>query len=124
MGYRSDVAYVIKFDDIQTRDAYVTLMLANDNEYVRSAMEEDCEYHYTNDPIITFRDDDTKWYDSYPEVIAHTFIYRNAYELKMGSYRFLAIGEDGAEDFDQEELHDMHNMYDYVFAVHKLQCNF
>ena len=28
MGYRSDVAYVIKFDDIETRDNFVTLMLA------------------------------------------------------------------------------------------------
>lgn len=123
MGYRSDVAYVIKFDDIQTRDAYVTLMLANDNPWVRDGIEE-CNHSNERDPIITFRADDVKWYESYPEVIAHTFIYQNACELKMGSYRFLAVGEDGKEEFDEAHIHFEHHLGDYIYSVHNLHTEF
>lgn len=123
MGYRSDVAYVIKFDDIQTRDAYVTLMLGNDNKHVREAIEE-CNYNNERDPVITCRIEDVKWYDTYGEVEAHTFIYRNAHELGMGSYRFLAVGEDGAENFEQELIHDGHDLYEYIYAVHSLHTEF
>lgn len=123
MGYRSDVAYVIKFDDIQTRDAYVTLMLGNDSEQVREAIKE-CEYDDARDPVITFKCEDVKWYDSYEDVRAHVFIFRNARELGMGSYRFLALGEDGKEDFEEDTLHDGHELYDYIYAVHNVHTSF
>lgn len=123
MGYRSEVAYVIKFDDKQTRDAYVTLMLAHSNPDVRDAIQE-CDYDNERDPIITFRQDDVKWYESYEDVQAHTFIYQNARELEMGSYRFLAVGEDGKEDFEEDTLHDGHDLYNYIYAEHHLRTNF
>ena len=123
MGYRSDVAYVIKFDDIQTRDAYVTLMLAHDDPKVREAIEE-CDYDDPRDPIITFKETDVKWYPSYPEVIAHSFIYENAHALEMGSYRFMSVGEDGAEHCETEELHDGHELYDYIGTRHELVTSF
>lgn len=123
MGYRSDVAYVIKFDDIQTRDAYVTLMLGNDNPQVRIAIGE-CSHDDERDPVITFRCEGVKWYDTYDDVQAHTFIYRNAHELGMGSYRFLALGEDGAEDFAEELNNDAHDLYEYIYAVHSLHTEF
>lgn len=123
MGYRSDVAYVIKFDDIQTRDAYVTLMLAHDDPEVRKAIEE-CEYDNTRDAIITFKAEDVKWYSSFPDVQAHTFIYENAHELEMGSYRFLSVGEDGAEQDDHVALHDGHEMWDYMHTSHTLHTEF
>ncbi len=123
MGYRSDVAYVIKFDDIQTRDAYVTLMLAHGDPEVRIAIEE-CEYDNTRDPVITFRADGVKWYPSYPDVMAHKFIYNNAYELEMGSYRVLTLGEDGDEDCESECIHDGHDLYDYISTRHTLETSF
>jgi len=123
MGYRSDVAYVIKFDDIQTRDAYVTLMLAHDDPNVRKAIEE-CEYDDARDPIITFRENDIKWYPSYPDVIAHKFICENAHELEMGSYRIVTLGEDGQEDVETECIHDGHDLYDYIDTRHELVTSF
>lgn len=123
MGYRSDVAYVIKFDDIQTRDAYVTLMLGHADTNVRNAIEE-CEYNNPHDPIITFKCGDVKWYPSYPDVQAHKFIYTNAYELEMGSYRIVMLGEDGAEDIETETLHDEHDLYNYIDTRHILETNF
>ena len=123
MGYRSDVAYVIKFNDIQTRDAYVTLMLAHDDPEVRKAIEE-CEYDEERDAIITFKETDVKWYPSFPEVQAHKFIYENANKLEMGSYRFVAVGEDGVEDEDMATIHDGHDLYDYITTRHILETNF
>ncbi len=123
MGYRSDVAYVIKFDDIQTRDAYVTLMLAHDDENIRKAIE-DCEYNDKDDPVITFKETDVKWYPSFPDVQAHTFIYKNAHELGMGSYRFLSVGEDGAEYEDHDTIHDGHDLYEYMHTSHTLITEF
>jgi hypothetical protein len=123
MGYRSDVAYVIKFDDIQTRDAYVTLMLANEDKLVREAIEE-CDYDNPRDPIITFRADDVKWYPDYGDGKSHTYIYQTAHELEMGSYRFIALGEDGTETFDADEIHDGHDLYDYITTRHVLDTNF
>jgi hypothetical protein len=123
MGYRSQVAYVIKFDDKQTRDAYVTLMLAHDNPEVRKAIEE-CDYDDEHDPVITFKQDDVKWYESYEDVKAHTFVYENARELNMGSYRFVALGEDGQEDFHEDTLHDGHYLGDYIYSVHTLHTDF
>lgn len=123
MGYRSQVAYVIKFDDKQTRDAYVTLMLASDKPYVKEAIEE-CDYDDEHDPVITFRADDVKWYSTFEQVQAHTFIYENARELDMGSYRFVAVGEDGQEDFHEDTLHDGHYLGEYIYSVHTLHTEF
>ena len=97
MGYRSDVAYVIKFKSIQDRDAYVALCLANDNGNVVTAIEE-CVYDNKEDPIITFR------------------------ELDMGGYRFVGVGEDGQEDYDEEDMD--FDLSDYIYAVHQLNTSF
>ena len=98
-------------------------MLANDNPEVRKAIEE-CDYDNARDPIITFKDTDIKWYPSNSSVSAHTFIYTNAHELEMGSYRFVSLGEDGAEECETENLHDGHDLYDYIGARHELVTSF
>ena len=100
MGYRSDVAYVIKFDDIETRDNFVTLMLAKNEPPITQAINE-CEYGYKNDPIITFKQESVKWYDSFEDVQAHNQLMKDAvliYGKKGGRYRFISVGEDGAEE--------------------------
>ena len=121
MGYRSDVAYVIKFHSIQDRDAYVALCLAKNDEHITSAIEE-CNYAHTHSPIITFRADDVKWYSDFTSVKAHQFIYTQARELDMGGYRFVAVGEDGAEDYDEEDMD--FDLSDYIYAIHKLETSF
>ena len=52
MGYRSDVAYVIKFDELAQRDAFITLMHAKNDAHINSALEE-VEYRYSKDPSNT-----------------------------------------------------------------------
>ena len=114
MGYRSDVAYVIKFDDIETRDNFVTLMLAKNDAQITQAINE-CEYGYTLDPIITFEAEDVKWYDSFDDVKAHRALMREAVEIygeeKGGRFRFVGVGEDGA-------------LYDYITTRHEINTAF
>ena len=125
MGYRSDVAYVIKFDDIETRDNFVTLMLAKNEPHTTEAINE-CEYGYTDDPIITFNAEDVKWYSSYDDVKAHHEMMREAVEIyggeKGGRFRFISVGEDGAEDFDESD--DEGDLYEYITTVHAVQTSF
>ena len=121
MGYRSDVAYVIKFKSIQDRDAYVALCLAKNDPLVTTAIEE-CGYDNKEDPIITFKATDVKWYQDFPDVKAHQFIYQQARELDMGGYRFVGVGEDGAEDYDEEDMD--FDLSDYIYAVHQLNTSF
>ena len=125
MGYRSDVAYIIKFDDIETRDNFVTLMLAKNDKHITEAISE-CEYGYTDDPIITFKETDLKWYDSFEDVQAHQKLMQYAVEIygeeKGGRYRFISVGEDGAEQFDEDD--NENDLYDYITTVHAIETSF
>jgi hypothetical protein len=124
MGYRSHVAYVIKFNDIETRDNFVTLMLAKNDPVLTQALDE-CEYGYKGDPIITFEAEDVKWYSDFEDVKAHHTLMEEAVEIykhKGGRYRFVGVGEDGAEDFG--EVDDEGDLYDYVTTIHRLQTEF
>ena len=120
MGYRSNVAYVVKFKSFQDRDAYIALQLAKNEEEITRAINE-CECEYKSEPLLTFAADDVKWYESYADVQAHTSIYKDAHKLFNASYRFGAVGEDGAEQVE-EEGDDV--MYDYIYPVHSLHTDF
>jgi hypothetical protein len=118
MGYRSDVAYVIKFNDIETRDNFVTLMLAKNDKWITQALDE-CEYGYDDDPIISFNEEGVKWYESFDDVQAHHAIMREAVEIykeKGGRFRFIAVGEDGQEEFDEDD--NAGDLYEYITTTH------
>ena len=124
MGYRSDVAYVIKFDDIETRDNFVTLMLAKNEPIVTQAINE-CEYGYKNCPIITFEQESVKWYESFEDVQAHLQIMRDAvliYGKKGGRYRIVTVGEDGAEECNEDD--DVGDLFEYISTVHEIRAEF
>ena len=124
MGYRSDVAYVIKFNDIETRDNFVTLMLAKNDPQITQAISE-CEHGYKDDPIITFEATDVKWYNSFEDVISHNTLMKEAVEIykhKGGRYRFISIGEDGAEECDEDD--DDGDLWDYITTKHEISTSF
>jgi hypothetical protein len=41
---------------------------------------------------------------------------------KGGRYRFIAVGEDGQEEFDEND--DEGDLYDYITTVHAVQTSF
>lgn len=123
MGYRSDVAYVIKFKTIEERDAYVTYMSAKNDEHIKQALTE-VDFSDKEDPIITFKAENVKWYNGYPSVEAHKFIYSHAHELEVASFRFIAVGEDGKEEYEEEEIEGIDDLYEYVYSIHKIETSF
>ncbi len=122
MGYRSDVAYVIKFDSIEHRDNFVTLMKMKNEQHITQALDE-VKHDYKKDPIITFTADSVKWYDSYPDVDAHHQLMDNAAALFEGEYRFVRVGENH-DDVEVDEHTTMYDLWEYVDPVRSIQTLF
>lgn len=100
MGYRSDVAYVIKFADKETLDAFKVSTLFEDTA-MREALA-DCETDEKR-VLIRFSAESVKWYESYPDVDSHERLMSAACDepFKAG-VRFVRIGE----DYDDVEVRD------------------
>lgn len=120
MGYRSDVAYAIQFNSADERATFRDVMLHKNDPQITKALEEVGDHQ---DKYIVFKDFDVKWYDSYPDVIAHRQLREQACELFEASYRFLAIGEDGAETYHADGPHE-DDLYDMIQSVHELRTTF
>lgn len=120
MGYRSDVAYVIKFKSMEERTAYVASVLLSSDKEKQTALDE-CELPEA-EPLITYQADNVKWYPDYPDVRAHVRIYQDAHKEFDAIYRFIAVGEDGAETDDYEDDHN--ELDDMIYASHSLNVNF
>ena len=120
MGYRSDVAYVIRFATEEQRDTFVELVKHRNDDWTQAILE--CETEYVQ-PIITFEASDVKWYDSFDEVKAHNDIMEWAVELYEGAgWRIIQLGEDGQEEVNQEGECD--DLYDYLYTSHSLNTEF
>ena len=123
MGYRSDVAYVIKFDEIEQRDAFVVLMRAKNDALITQALDE-IKHDNTKDPIITFFCESTKWYENYPDVAAHHTLMDQAQDLYGASYRFVRVGED-ANDVDVQDTDDKgFDLWEYVEPITTIRTSF
>ena len=108
MGYRSDVAYTIRFvDDHDTNNEqsfYTFLAEAKSNAATAPCFGDD---HWADVEIdeerlrINFAADDVKWYPSYPSVACHEALIDLADEWANDesnnseiAYRFVRIGEE------------------------------
>ena len=112
MGYRSDVAYTIRFvDDHDTNNEqsfYTFLLEAKANPQLQIALAE-VEINHKKQ-MFTFSATDVKWYESYPDVASHEALVHLAEEwscqvsegklnCKIGAM-FLRIGEE-AKDIEE-----------------------
>jgi hypothetical protein len=120
MGYRSSVAYVIKFNSIEDRDAFTALMEARGGESANAIRE--CDTARKDDPVILFAQNDVKWYPDYPDVQAHTRMYQEAAELYDAGYRCIQVGEDDevTRDTDEKDW----DLWEYVDVRTELVLNF
>ena len=80
MGYRSDVAYTIRFvDDHDTNNNqsfYTFLMEAKANPKCQIALAE-VEIDHKKQ-AFNFSANDVKWYENYPDVISHNALFEQA----------------------------------------------
>ena len=93
MGYRSDVAYAIKFANEDILKAFVATAIVKDEKY-REALDE-CLIDHMNARICFFASD-VKWYDTKRGVESHEALMRLSDELFKddSGCRFVRIGED------------------------------
>jgi hypothetical protein len=120
MGYRSDVAYTIRFTDDHdtnnTQSFYTFLLEAKANPKCQIALAE-----VTIDERrqrFTFTANDVKWYESYPDVDSHTALLElagdwaaQAHEGKLNCRIGVVYVRIGENVDDVEEVH--HGDYDY-----------
>ena len=96
MGYRSQVAFVVKFKSTQDRDA-MWMLYANSDDAQKQEVAQELEHRYA-EPIITYQHDDIKWYEGYEEV--------TNFERFWDSFRDLADAEmNGDEPQGDEPVH-------------------
>jgi hypothetical protein len=128
MGYRSDVAYKIWFDDVALRDTFIDLVLSSNSEWMIKALK-DCEVGEDyggvgGEPrgVVSFLAEDVKWYDGFDDVEGHMSLIRYAeqtFEDSCGA-RMARMGEseDDIEydNFGNTELID----YDDVYVAREL----
>lgn len=105
MGYRSEVAYVIQFEDVQHKNEFIatTKLLEPHGKALEELnhLDDDCTY-------LSFHWDNVKWYDSYPEVQMHIKLLDYINELsedeaytKDISARFARVGEDETDNVNE-----------------------
>jgi hypothetical protein len=107
MGYRSDVAYTIRFDHDDERVAsqsfYTFLSEAKSHPNFTAALsDKELEIDEAR-RRINFFSRDTKWYPSYPDVSSHDALVNLADEWctsvanQACAYIFMRIGEDDSD---------------------------
>jgi hypothetical protein len=116
MGYRSEVAYVIAFEDKTTLNEFISLVMLKGGAEAEALKE--CQIvvqdNGRKECFINFYADDVKWYDSYAEVEAHTWLYQYAVERfeDKCAYKFLRIGEEqGDIEDDHSDPSDKFDLY-------------
>jgi hypothetical protein len=120
MGYRSEVAYVIRFKDKEMRDLFVSIQRAKADTHINEALNELVE---VEDNMLGYHADHVKWYDSYDDVKAHESLMEFALDLfgeeysddynSQAGYKFIRLGEETEDNID-EEGGNSEELYAYV----------
>jgi hypothetical protein len=109
MGYRSQVAYVIAFDeDANAMGKFINYVMGSGDQHLIDALME-CEVDFKNQRI-NFYKSDVKWYESYPDVQGHTKLYELAVNEETPFYphthaRIIRVGEETG-DIQEEDFGD------------------
>ena len=120
MGYRSEVAYVLRFTNKEMKDNFVNLQRAKADPHINEALNELVE---VEDNMLGYHADHVKWYSDYPDVKAHETLMKDTIKLfgdeystdynEQAGYRFVRLGEE-QEDNEDEEGGNSEDLYEYV----------
>lgn len=132
MGYRSDVAYIIRVEGIDKAKEFVALIRLKGG-YVFEALKECKVENFTDrgqDVVcvdFNFYAGDVKWYDGYEDVQGHNELLAFVEDEfnECAGYRFIRIGEDnedietrtgGNDDLDPWEEFYVHRSINIPFV--------
>lgn len=126
MGYYSEVAYIIAFDeDSQAMGKFINWVLASNDEHMIEALK-GCEVDFENNRI-NYHASATKWYESFTEVQGHTRLYELCNNEETPFYphahaRFIRVGEESGDI--QEEDYGDDPPYDDFHVVTSIEVPF
>jgi hypothetical protein len=115
MGYRSEVAYVIRFANKEMRELFVSMQRAKADPHINEALSELVE---VEDCLLGYHADHVKWYDGYDGVKAHETLMHDSIDMfnqdeDIVGWRFVRLGEE-SDDNVQEEDGNSDELYEYV----------
>ena len=115
MGYRSEVAYVIRFANKEMRELFVSMQRAKADPAINEALNELAEIE---DCLLGYHADHVKWYDGYEGVKAHETLMSDSIDMfnqdeDIVGWRFVRLGEE-SDDNIQEEDGNSDELYEYV----------
>jgi hypothetical protein len=116
MGYRSEVAYVIRFRDKEQLDTFIGVQLCKKDEHITQALGELHQIQTTQtEQYLYFYAQEVKWYDDYPDVKAHQKLLEDAVEdYEETASLFIRCGEQ-ADDLEEDgNGDDCWDLYDYI----------
>lgn len=93
MGYTSEVAFVIEFDDEKKAQQYFETINFGDLQYLKSQLEVKGKY-------LTYTNESIKWYEDYEDIKALSNIFKTSIEEGAVGYVFKRLGED-LEDYEE-----------------------
>ena len=102
MGYYSEVAICMAFEDMEKRDAFWNLITLRDDE-IGQVLKNGCQKDDVQ-PWINYHDTSIKWYESHPTRIAlegKDGILDLVIECG-GAWKFMRLGEE-SDDVEQDE---------------------
>jgi hypothetical protein len=114
MGYRSEVAYVIQFDDMETKQEWVAI--AKLHPTYSQALKE-CKFVDDMDKdYISAYFGHVKWYDSFDDVKCHMFMLDAIAEdaNEHVNARFIRIGEEQDDNEDMAYGDEGYNIPLYI----------
>jgi len=125
MGYRSEVAYVIRFKDKAMRELFVNLQRAKADKHINEALSELVE---VEDCLLGYHADCVKWYDGYEGVKAHETLMSDSIDMfnqdeDIVGWRFVRLGEE-SDDNVQEENGNSDELYEYVDWTKAMSLSF
>jgi hypothetical protein len=125
MGYRSEVAYVIRFKDKAMRELFVNLQRAKADKHINEALSELVE---VEDCLLGYHADWVKWYDGYEGVKAHETLMSDSIDMfnqdeDIVGWRFVRLGEE-SDDNVQEENGNSDELYEYVDWTKAMSLSF
>jgi len=131
MGYRSQVAYTIRFvsdDDTMNKQSFFTFIAEAKSkpECAQAFGADDALVVDESKFTINFYADDVKWYDGYPDVDCHNNLISLASEWVDGGnialgYSFVRIGEDAS---DITERNGGQFDWDWINVSRQIVCDF
>lgn len=122
MGYRSHVAFIIKFKSTQDRDALWMLFANSDSEGKREIAQ--AVLHEYAEPFITYEHPDIKWYEGYGFVDAANEMMSQAVELFNACWRFVSVGEDNNDNEERDDGENADELWDYINLVRSVETDF